>query len=584
MTGTTSIPAFGHDDLARQVSAAGAVCVGNARFADPELASVAQRNGQAAAWTAAFGRFGAAAPAQATGDFAVAARDGPGRMMLAVDRFAIRSLCYRIDGNQLRFAERADELCGDAPDLDPQALFDYLYFHTIPAPRTIYPNVQRLPAGHCALFEGGALSVTPWWTPTFEENRHDSFERLREEFLALLEQSVAAQVDGKLVGCFLSGGTDSSTVAGVLGRVTGKPARTFSIGFDIEGYDEMEYARIAALHFGTEHHEYYMTPDDLVASIPRIARAYDQPFGNSSAAAVYHCASMAHDAGVDRMLAGDGGDELFGGNTRYAMQKIFGLYEQFPVLARTKLIEPLLGIERLARMPWVSKAASYVAQAQVRMPDRLQQYNLLVRLGLSEVLTPDFIGSIDSDEPLRQQRAWYDASRANTLVNRMLAYDWKYTLADNDIPKVVGATALAGVTAGFPLLDGKLVDFSMRLDPALKLNGFRLRWFFKQALRGFLPDRIIAKRKHGFGLPFGVWLTRHTGLRSLAQDALSSLRSRRIVRPEFIDELMTKHLALHPSYYGEMAWILMMYEHWQLARERSRSGGESPRSGHVGSR
>jgi asparagine synthase (glutamine-hydrolysing) len=121
---------------------------------------------------------------------------------------------------------------------------------------------------------------------------------------------------------------------------------------------------------------------------------------------------------------------------------------------------------------------------------------------------------------------------------------------------------LAGVSAGFPLLDDDLVDFSLRLHPALKLKRLKLRWFFKEALRGFLPDSIIAKKKHGFGLPFGIWLTTHAGLKELTFDALSSLGRRGFIRPKFIDTLVTDHLTRFPSYYGEMVWILVMLEHW----------------------
>ncbi|MGH9253205.1 MAG: asparagine synthase-related protein, partial [Vicinamibacterales bacterium] len=155
---------------------------------------------------------------------------------------------------------------------------------------------------------------------------------------------------------------------------------------------------------------------------------------------------------------------------------------------------------------------------------------------------------------------------ASSLINRMLAYDWKYTLADNDLPKVVETSALAGIAVGFPFLGEEVVDFSVRLAPELKLKGFKLRWFFKEALRGFLPDEIIAKRKHGFGLPFGVWLTQHRGLHGLVSDALRSLRGRGIVRIEFLDELIDHRLAEHPGYYGEMVWILIMLEHWLAAK------------------
>ena len=495
------------------------------------------------------------------GDFAVGLRLGDGSVFLAVDRFAIRTICYRIRANDLLFAERADELA-DAGSLDPQALFDYLYFHVIPSPRTIFRDVFRLPPGHCALFRNGALTVAPYWTPRFEEPRGASFEDLKKEFREILKDSVGTQIVGR-TGCFLSGGTDSSTVTGLLGEVTGAPAQTFSIGFDAAGYDEMEYSRIAARHFGAEHHEYYVTPDDLVSGIPDVAGSYDQPFGNSSVLPTYYCARLAKEAGIERLLGGDGGDELFGGNTRYAKQRIFGLYDHVPQFVRTGMLEPLLiGNSVAPSIPGIRKASSYIRQALVRMPDRMQSYNLIVHLGLTEVLSPAFLALVDSVAPVVQQRGVYDRCAAGSLVNRMLAFDWRYTLAENDLPKVVGATSLAQMRVGFPLLDNRLVDFSLRLPPHFKVNGLRLRWFFKEALRGFLPDAIISKKKQGFGLPFGVWAVKNPALLRLAEDSVRGLGERRILRPDFIDALFKRHLKDHPGYYGELVWISMMLEQW----------------------
>jgi asparagine synthase (glutamine-hydrolysing) len=139
-------------------------------------------------------------------------------------------------------------------------------------------------------------------------------------------------------------------------------------------------------------------------------------------------------------------------------------------------------------------------------------------------------------------------------------------LAENDLPKVCGTAELAGIHVAFPLLDDDLLAFSMCLPASYKLRGLRLRWFFKEALRGFLPDQIIAKQKHGFGLPFGVWVVSHAPLKRLATDALESLSERAIVRRDFIDELLSEHLSVHPGYYGEMVWILMMLELWLQAK------------------
>lgn len=545
------------------------ICSGRPRFADPALAALALEAGDAAAWRLAFARDGVNAPASVAGDFAVAIRDDRGRAFLAVDRFATRTLCYRVKGGRLKFAERADALADRSADLDPQAIFDYLFFHVIPAPRTIFRGVHRLPPGHCALFEDGRLTERPFWTPSFDERRDRPFSELRSQFRTLVESAVRTEIGGHdpaRIGCYLSGGTDSSTVAGMFGLVTGRPARTYSIGFDADGYDEMAFARLASRHFGSEHHEYYVTPDDLVRSIPKVAAHYDQPFGNSSALPAYYCAAVARGDGIERILAGDGGDELFGGNSRYATQRIFGWYDAVPSALRTYLMEPILRQPAAARVPLLRRAAGYVTQAKVPLPDRLQMHNLLLRLGVDSVLTPTLLRQIDIEGPARAQREVWARGRASSQINRLLAFDWRYTLADNDLPKVCGTAALAGVEVGFPFLDDALLDFSLRLPSEYKLRRLKLRWFFKEALRGFLPEQILVKRKHGFGLPFGVWATRDPALNRLATASLASLSTRGVVRADFLRTLMADRLPEAPGYYGEMVWILMMLEQWLQAR------------------
>ena len=539
-----------------------ALVSGSPEFASREIAALAKSEGYLSAWRRLIGAGGKDAVKEVSGDFSVGFLDSDGRGFLAVDRFAVRSLCYRVVDGELRFAARADELADSTSEIDPQAIFDYLYFHVIPSPRTIFKDVFRLPPGHCAVFENGSLSVSPYWLPEFSELEKPSFVDLRTEFRLLLRDAVSRQLDGGKPGCFLSGGTDSSTVAGMIGEVSGQPAATYSIGFEAEGYDEMEYARIAARHFKTEHHEYYVTPDDLVRSIPSVAQYYDQPFGNSSALPAYYCAKMAREDGVSKILAGDGGDELFGGNTRYAKQKVFGYYDSVPAIFRNVLLEPLLLKTPLGKLPLARKGASYIEQAKIPLPDRGQIYNMLYRLGINQVFDPDFLARVDIDDPIRQQREVWNRALAESQTNRELAFDWRYTLAECDLPKVVGTTALAGINVGFPLLDHALVDFSTKLPTSYKLNGLNLRWFFKEALRGFLPDEILAKKKQGFGLPFGVWAANNAKLRSLAEDSVRGLVDRKILRQDFVNALFCRHLHDHPGYYGEMIWISMMLEQW----------------------
>ena len=510
---------------------------------------------------------------------------------IVTDRFGLQTRCWaQVDESgspALSTRQRADQFGTRA--IDPQAVFEYLHFHCIPSPRTIFKGVARVPPGHRLVLDAQGIQVRPVGPdsakpetkgpntqgpetqghdtqgPGPQRSRRPDFDGLQQEFLDLLRQSVADQLDGSLPGCFLSGGTDSSTVTALIGLVTGRRATAFSIGFDAPGYDEMSYARIAARAFGADHREHYVTPEELIETIPKVAASFDQPFGNSSAVPTYCCARVARASGVTKLLAGDGGDELFGGNSRYAQQKVLSWYGHVPAALRTRALEPLLLGTPVGDIPLVRKVASYVRQARVPMPDRMHTYNLLHHLGIHKVLEPRFLAQVDTLAPAAHQRQVWAGTQGASELDRMLAYDWRYTLAENDLVKVKGAADLAGVALGFPLLDERLVAFSQRLPDHYKLRGLKLRWFFKQALREVLPPQIIRKRKQGFGLPFGLWATQHSQLLELAEDSVQGLVRRGIVRAAFADELIRRQLREHPGYYGEMIWVLMMLEQWLRA-------------------
>jgi asparagine synthase (glutamine-hydrolysing) len=537
---------------------------GHARFADADLAALAQRHGVARALAQGYARKGIDVLAALSGTFALAILDGrSGEAMLAIDRMGTRPLCYSVAGGKLVFGSTLDAISafpGSTSAINRQAIYDYVYFHMVPGPHTIHPGCHRLLPGSFLLWSNGRAETRFYWEMRFVENERRSLPELKKDFLDVLREGVREAAQDGTVGTFLSGGTDSSTIAGLLGEVTGKPARTYSIGFEARGYDEMHYARIAARHFGTRHHEYYVTPEDVVNAIPQIAAVHDQPFGNASAVPTFYCAKLARDDGVDTLLGGDGGDELFGGNERYAKQYLYSLYSDLPLALRKGLIEPVLGL--LPPISLMGKAQRYVRNASMPMPARYDNYNLLERLGPAAVFTRDFLDAVDRALPPARMAQAYHAAHAQSLINRMLALDLKYTLADNDLPKVVRSCELARVEARFPMLSDALVAFSARLPPELKLKQTRLRYFFKEALRGFLPDEIITKSKHGFGLPFGSWLQTHQPLRQISLDSVADLKKRGIVRPEFIDELVSKHVESQANYYGTMVWVLMMLEQW----------------------
>ncbi|MGQ0384071.1 MAG: asparagine synthetase B family protein [Gammaproteobacteria bacterium] len=502
-----------------------------------------------------------------TGAFSIAIIDRPRkRALLAVDRMGIERMAFglRDDGIVFSSSVAAVARCrGIDAGLRPQSLYDFLLLHMVPAPATVHAGVQKLRAGTCVVYEGGRVATRRYWTPRFADRADASFPALHEELKRSLTSAVRDCHPDEQTGAFLSGGLDSSTVAGLLGLVSARPPRTFSIGFGVEAYNELQYAAIANRRFRALASEYRVRPEDVVTAIPLIAAAFDEPFGNSSAVPTYFCAKLAADAGVNHLLAGDGGDELFGGNERYARQRVFEAYGRVPSLLRRALIEPVARrIRADSTWTWPRKFRSYVDQARIPLPERLESWNLVYRTDPESMLEPEFRRSIDPRAPLCDMGEVYRDSAADSLLDRMQAFDWQYTLSDNDLRKVGVMCRAAGVRVSFPMLDQRVIDLSLRVPARHKLRGLELRTFYKRAMADFLPPEIIAKTKHGFGLPFGDWLKSHAGLAELIHGLLAALKRRRIVRADFIDGLISGHRTGHASYFGYAIWDLAMLEAW----------------------
>lgn len=566
--GLAARAASGHASLHREPGLAAAV-EGPIAFRDGTLDRLAREVNPAAAVIAAYRRYGRGCLERFHGGFAVALHDFDRQtLLIAIDRAGIRPLCYAPSDGGLAYGTHTDAVLakgGLDAAIDPQGIFNYLYFHVVPAPGTAYRGISKLLPGEYALWQDGRLEKGFYWHLHYDDHNRESFAKLKERFRLALRGSVerAAATDGG-IGAFLSGGTDSSTVTGILTEIKGKPAETFSIGFEAEGFDEMSYARIAARRFGSRPHEYYLRPDDIVSAIPLIAQGYDEPFGNDSAVPTYFCAKLAREHGIATMLAGDGGDEIFGGNARYAKQKIFEIYGRLSPASR-RAIERLAFMRAGDAIPKIGKLRSYIRQASVPLPERMESYNFLQRHPLQDIFEPDFLGTIDPDQPHALLREVYRRSDADHFVNRMMHLDLKFTLADNDLRKVGRMCEMAGVEVRFPLLDDELVEFSGQLPVDLKVKGSQLRYFFKRALQDVLPKEIIAKRKHGFGLPFGVWANTHEPLRDLVEESLAGFARRGWVRPSYLAELRQLHRTEHATYYGVMVWVVVILEQWLQA-------------------
>lgn len=490
------------------------------------------------------------------------------RIILSTDRMGRLPIYFGVeDGNVVASTALADlRKLSPSHGVDSQNLYNYVYFHMIPAPGSVWSGMQKLRAGEQLEVTTSGWNTSRYWTPNFRETAADKalqHASLQQHLKGAVQRG---QLNTGKTGAFLSGGLDSSTVAGMLSELQGGSCDAYAIGFDAKGYDEMAYARITAEHFGIRLHEYYVTPDDVVTALPAVAASFDEPFGNSSALPAYFCARMAATDGITTLLAGDGGDELFAGNERYAKQKVFELYRNLPDWLQRGVITPALS-SLPGILPGAGKARSYITQANLPLPDRLQYYSFLEQISPETVFNTALLQEVDVNEPLRLMRATFNTPEDTSSLNRMLFLDWQMTLADNDLRKVSQACRLAGVNVRYPMLDDELVAFSTTLPTRWKLPGNRLRDFYKQALSGWLPAATIKKEKHGFGLPFGVWMKDHKPLQEMAYENILQLKSRNIFQADFLEDAIAQHRSGHASYFGELVWVLTVLEIWLQANQ-----------------
>ena len=543
------------------------VIEGKPVWMETKFARTAAQRGDAVALSEAYEEHGVDFLKLLSGAYALAVIDtSTKKTILAVDRFGIRPLCYAVGSDSCLIfgstidAIRSSQVVDDS--ICQQSIFSYLYFHVVPSPETIFSGIFKIEPGQCIEFDGRELKKNFYWYPDFKQETEDHPDALAKSLFSEIDQAVARCSPNSTSATFLSGGLDSSTVSGIAQSKVDGDIRAYSIGFSQEGYDEMEFARIAAKKFGLDLHEYYVTPTDVADTFDLIVKSFGEPFGNSSAIPAYACANLAQGDGVTKMLAGDGGDEIFAGNERYATQQLFARYSIVPKLLRDWVIEPLAFNLPTNWSKVTRKARRYIEQARTPMPQRLQDYNYLNRYPSGEVFHTDFLQQIDILCPVRAMQEWYGRKEGLSLVDNMLYFDWKLTLADNDLRKVNRMCDVSGVAVEYPFLDHELVEFSMRIPASLKLRNRDLRHFFKRAMVGFLPNEILTKRKHGFGLPFGEWLNTSQELRNHVLPHLDNLKDRRIIRAEHIEKLKSLHANEHAGYYGNMIWVLCVLEKW----------------------
>jgi len=505
------------------------------------------------------------------GAFAVAVWDSVKRvLLLAVDHIGMRRLHYAVTSDGVVFGSHTRLLrgvpgVGNEPD--PTAVYDYLNYGYVPAPTSIHADICRIEPGCLVTVEDGTLVVERYWDLAYREQPVE-LEEACQRTVQLAEAAVARTVGGdgaKRTGTFLSGGTDSSTILGLMSRLTGERVHAFSIGFNERRYDELDHAERAARRFKALHHVRRISAGQALEVLPSLVDAYDEPFGNNSALGTLLCAQSARECGLERLLGGDGGDEIFGGNERYAVDAVFGRYGRVPAVLRRALLEPLLRVLPDGGSSVLGKAQRYVRRAKLPNPRRFYSYDFFFAQEGRDLLDPAFLAAVRPGAPWTTLEDHFGRVTAGEEINRLLYLDMKLTIGDNDLHKVVRTADIAGLGVRFPFLDIPLVEFAATWPGRFKVRGTEKRYLFKRAFRNLLPAETLVKPKQGFGIPTSLWLRTHPGFVDLAHDALlgPDAHVRAYFRPGALDELLRLHASDSTAFYGDIVWKVLMLELWR---------------------
>ncbi|PYS98858.1 MAG: asparagine synthase (glutamine-hydrolyzing) [Acidobacteria bacterium] len=421
-----------------------------------------------------------------------------------------------------------------------------------------HPGV-KLPPGCHLTFADGRARVHQYWDFPFEPDETRSEEEWLEELRAALDEAVRVRLVADVpLGAFLSGGVDSSAVVGMMARASDRPVKTFSIGFREDSYDELKYARVAAKAFGTEHHEFVVTPD-VCALVDELVWHLDEPFADSSALPTYMVSKMAR-AHVTVALSGDGGDELFAGYTRYAVERRRAGFARLPRLVREGLMRPLG-----RRLPHGAWGRNFVHNVALDPFDRyVEEVSVFTRLNKPSLYTEEFRRTLGGTDATARFREYAARVSTGEPLDSLLYLDSKTYLPGDILTKVDRMSMAASLEARTPLLDHKLIELVGRIPARLKMRGPETKHLFKRAVAGLVPEEILHRPKQGFGVPIQQWINQE--LRSRMRETLSDARTRArgYTDTAYVSLLLDEHERGRRDHAMEL-WALFVMELWHRA-------------------
>ncbi|MFH2000368.1 MAG: asparagine synthase (glutamine-hydrolyzing) [Planctomycetota bacterium] len=491
-------------------------------------------------------------------------------LFAARDRVGKKPLVYSLIGDRFVFASELQAMMCDprvSASPDPEAIHLYLSYGYVPAPRTAFKGIFKLPPAHYLRLRSGRIEIQPYWKLSYDEDlsgRAQSQDEVAHALRHTLEEAVKIRrVSDVPIGVLLSGGLDSGAVAALLARHATVPIRTFSIGFEDRNYDESKYAQFLSQRIGSEHTEWVVKPE-AACLLPDWVRHHGEPFADSSAIPTFCLAKLASEQ-VKVVLTGDGGDECFGGYDRYRAALALSHLAFSPSFLRRfvgRTGSALLSKYARGDPGGVSKWQRFLSQAGSSPETAYYHWLGFVSDTAKEKLyTPGFreetshlwAGSLMADA--------FQRSEALDLPGRLLDVDRQLYLPGDLLAKMDIATMAHGLEGRSPFLDHKVMEFAAKIPGRLKLNLLRSKCILKKAVHPYLPDAIVNRPKKGFGVPVHAWL--RSELKEMAYDLLTGPGA--AVRDWFAMEEVRRQLDAHCSgkeCHHNTIWALLIFELW----------------------
>jgi asparagine synthase (glutamine-hydrolysing) len=490
------------------------------------------------------------------------------RLILARDRLGKKPLYYSLINETFIFASELKAIMAYPSfprKVDPVSFMKYLFFEFIPCPHTIFKDANKIPAASYLIWDKKGIEVRQYWSP-FESQRGEKSLPEAEaglRMMELLKESVKRRLISDVpLGVFLSGGIDSSAITAFAQQEVPGKIKTFSIGFEDPSFDESKYASLASKYIGTEHHEQMMTPADLLNIVPTLPDILDEPMADASILPTYLLSKFTR-GHVTVALGGDGGDELFAGYPTYLAHKLAGYYECFlgafhPMVVRLANLLPVSD-DNISFDFKVKKFLSGIGY-----PNGIRNSVWLGSFPIQEnekVLSPEFRQRFNRDQLLEDILLYGEECPYEDQITKLQYLDMRLYLQESILVKVDRASMACSLEVRAPFLDCELVEFVMGLPSQYKLKGTTSKYILKKALKKYLPDSIIHRKKKGFGVPIAKWVKGE--LRDFFSDFLSTDRVKRegFLNPEYVTLLLQDHLTNKKDNRKQL-WTLLVWELW----------------------